>query len=60
MLVAHAAVFSVLAAGAFAVVATGVKPPVAMLFGLAILAMAGESWVALRLIAGFLARVDGD
>lgn len=59
-LVLHAAVLSMLAAGALAVVTTGVKPPVVTLFGLAILAMAGESWVALRLIAGFMAHADRD
>lgn len=56
MVIVHLAVLLLFVLGAFTIAATGIKPPTAMFFGLVIVIMAVESWVALRLIRMFLER----
>jgi hypothetical protein len=58
MVLVHIALVSTFVAAAFGIVAAGVRPPVAMFFGVVIAAMAVESWIALRLISKFLAKAD--
>jgi hypothetical protein len=56
MVIVHLVVLSMFVFGAFTIVATGIKPPTAMFFGLVIVILAVESWVSLRLIRMFLER----
>lgn len=54
MVILHTAVLSGLTIGAVAIIHTGVKPPIAMFFGLLVVVLAMESWIAMRLFANFL------
>jgi hypothetical protein len=56
MVIVHIVVLSMFVLGTFTIVGTGIKPPTAMFFGLVIVILAVESWVALRLIRLFLER----
>jgi len=53
MVALHILLLLALIIGARAVVESGVRPPTAMFFSLVIAALAGESWIALRLIERF-------
>jgi hypothetical protein len=56
MVIVHIVVLSLFVLGTFTIVAAGIKPPTAMFFGLVIVILAVESWVALRVIRMFLER----
>jgi len=56
MVIVHLVVLSMFVLGAFTIVSKGIKPPTAIFFGLVIVILAVESWVALRLVRMFLER----
>jgi hypothetical protein len=56
MVIVHLVVLSMFVLGTFTIVSKGIKPPTAIFFGLVIVILAVESWVALRLVRMFLER----
>jgi len=53
MVIVHLVVLSMFVLGAFTIVDTAIKPPTALFFGLVIVILVAESWLALRLIRVF-------